>query len=417
MTHSDASLLTKRGVRVLIAGMTIAVTAMGSEGDVRPFVALAKALRSRGHDAFLVAAERFRARAERAEVPFRATGQTWDEARYRAVMASVLAESSPMKQIRAFVDAGANELVDSAVGVLEATRGARLIVQHAGDVNAFAASIVHGTPRVTGTLAPGLLPGGFLPWMTRTMTPFLTDAPFQKVLAAAGVPPRKKIVIETAESPLLNLVAISPHVVPPHAAWRGRFEATGYWFLDEPSFEPSRELRAFVDAGEAPIVIGFGSMMDLDARARTKIDAIVEAVVASGRRAVIQAPDDVRASRESDAVFFTGYAPHDWLFARSAGVVHHGGAGTCAAAIRAGVPSAIVFVFGDQPDWGKRLAALGVGTEPLAMKDLDAASLRERLMALDSPKRTKARELGTKVRSEDGLARACERIEAVLPRA
>ncbi len=395
--------------------MSIAVTAMGSEGDVRPFVALAKALRARGHDAYLVAAERFRVRAERAGVPFRPTGQKWDEASYRALMASVLAETSPMKQIRAFVEAGATELTDSATGVLEATRGATLIVQHAGDVNAFAASIVHGIPRVTGTLAPGLLPGGFLPWMTRTMTPMLTDAPFQKVLAAAGVPPRKKIVIETAESSLLNLVAISPHVLPPHAAWKGRFESTGYWFLDEPSFEPSPELRAFVDAGEAPIVIGFGSMMDLDARVRTRIDAVVEAVIASGRRAVIQAPDDVRSTRTSDAVFFTGYAPHDWLFARSAGVVHHGGAGTCAAAIRAGVPSCVVFVFGDQPEWGKRLKALGIGTEPIAMKDLDAASLAKRLSALDSPMRAKARELGTKVRAEDGLLRACERIESVLP--
>lgn len=319
-----------------------------------------------------------------------------------------------MKQIRAFVDAGASELTESAVGVLEATRGAKLIVQHAGDVNGFAASLVHGIPRVTGALAPGLLPGGFAAWMARTMTPLLTDAPFQKVLAAAGVPPRKKIVIETAESPLLNLVAISPHVVPPQAAWKGRYEATGYWFLDEPSFEPAPELRAFVEAGAAPIVIGFGSMMDLDARARAKIDAVVDAAIASGKRAVIQAPDDVRASRSHASVFFTGYAPHDWLFPKCAGVVHHGGAGTSAAAIRAGVPSSIVHVFGDQPDWGKRLKALGVGTEPLAMKELDAPSLARRLASIDDAMSAKARELGAKVRGEDGLARACERIEAVM---
>lgn len=193
-------------------------------------------------------------------------------------------------------------------------------------------------------------------------------------------------------------------------------EATGYWFLDEPTTEPSPALRAFVQAGEAPIVIGFGSMMDLDARVRTKLDAVIEAVIASGRRAVIQAPDDVQPARASEAVFATGYAPHDWLFARCACVVHHGGAGTSAAAIRAGAPSVVVHVFGDQPDWGVRLKTLGVGTDPLAMKDLDAAALTKRLTTVDDEMTARTRELGAKVRAEDGLARACERIEAVWAR-
>ncbi|MDQ3032298.1 MAG: glycosyltransferase [Myxococcota bacterium] len=110
----------------------IAVTAMGSEGDIRPFVALAAGLRRAGHDAWLVAADRFRARAEGASVPFRPTGQQWDEAAYRAVMSKIFAEKNPLRQIKAFVEAGVSELVDAAPGVVEATRDAELIVHRRG---------------------------------------------------------------------------------------------------------------------------------------------------------------------------------------------------------------------------------------------------------------------------------------------
>lgn len=395
----------------------IAVTAMGSEGDVRPFVALAAGLRRGGHDAWLVAAERYRARSEGASVPFRPTGQRWDEAAYRAAMSAVLAERSPMKQIKQFVELGANELATAAPGVVEATSDADLIVHHAGDVNAFAASIAHGTPRMTGALAPGLLPGGFAAWIARLMIPSMTDAVFGRVLEAAGVPRQKRVVLETAESPLLNMVAISRHVVPPRRAWRGRFEPTGYWFLDEPQHEPDARLRAFVEGGEPPIVIGFGSMTELDARVRGIAAGIVEAVRASGRRAVVQAAEGLGDADVPETIHVTGYVPHDWLFPRSAGVVHHGGAGTSAAALRARVPQAIVSVFGDQPAWGKLLHQRGVAAAPMSMASFTASALSDRIRAMDDAMRERATALGDLVAGEDGVARACALIEERIPRA
>lgn len=396
----------------------IAVTAMGSEGDVRPFVALAAGLRRAGHDAWLVAAERFRARSEGASVPFRPTGQSWDEAAYRAAMSAVFAEKNVLKQIKAFVELGVSELVAAAQGVVDGTRDAELIVHHAGDVNAFAASIVHGTPRITGTLAPGLLPGGLAAWVARLMTPRMTDTSFNRVLAAAGVGPRRRIVLETAESPLLNLVAISPHVVPPKSAWRDRYEATGYWFLDEPSFEPDPALRAFVESGEPPLVITFGSMTELDARVVGSGAAIVEGVRRSGRRAVVQAKDGLgEGVAIPDCVHVAGYAPHDWLFPRAAGVVHHGGAGTTAAALRAGAPQSIVWVFGDQPAWGKLLAKRGVAADPMPLAQLTPDALAERLRAMDAGMKARASELGALVAAEDGVGRACARVIETLPAA
>jgi sterol 3beta-glucosyltransferase len=387
---------------------------MGSEGDVRPFVALAAGLRRAGHDAWIVAAERFRARAGRASVPFRPTGQNWDEAAYRAAMSKVFAEKSPLTQIKSFVELGANELVQAGPGVVEATRDADLIVHHAGDVNAFAASIVHGKPRITGALAPALLPGGFAAWMARMLVPRMTDKSFHRVLDAVGVPPRKGVVLETAESPLLNLVAISPHVVAPKKAWRGRYEATGYWFLDEPHAEVDPELRAFVESGAPPVVITFGSMTELDARVRGMGAAIVEGVRASGRRAVVQAAEGLDGAAIPDSIFVTGYVPHDWLFPRSAGVVHHGGAGTSAASLRAGVPQSMVWVFGDQPEWGKLLHARGVAAAPMPLAKLTAQDLSARLRAMDEGMRARAKALGDRIAAEDGVGRACALIEERL---
>lgn len=236
------------------------------------------------------------------------------------------------------------------------------------------------------------------------------------VIEAAGLPARRRVVLETAESPLLNLVAISPQVVPPRAAWRGRYEPTGYWFLDEPTFEPDDALRAFLERGPPPVVITFGSMTELDARVRALGASIAEGVRQSGARAVLQGNEELRDAIEpSVPLFVTSYAPHDWLFARSAGVVHHGGAGTSAAALRAGVPQSVYWVFGDQPDWGKRLQKRGVAAAPLALPKLTPANLAERLRAMAGSKmKAQARELGARVASEDSVGRACELLRVRL---
>jgi UDP:flavonoid glycosyltransferase YjiC (YdhE family) len=104
--------------------------------------------------------------------------------------------------------------------------------------------------------------------------------------------------------------------------------------------------------------------------------------------------------------------PHAWLFERVGVVVHHGGAGTTAAGLRAGIPSVVVPYHGDQPFWGQRIAQLGVGPQPVPRKKLSVDSLAQAIQSAltDKEMHQRAADLGAKIRSEDGVARAIEII-------
>jgi UDP:flavonoid glycosyltransferase YjiC (YdhE family) len=200
----------------------------------------------------------------------------------------------------------------------------------------------------------------------------------------------------------------SEHVLPRPSDWTECSQVTGYWFLDQPGWNPSRELQDFLDAGPKPVYIGFGSMVAGNAGAFTQ--AVLEGVKQSGRRAVLatgwgalNGPDGV----QSEQIFFLRQAPHDCLFPLMAGAVHHGGAGTIAASVRAGIPSVVVPFFGDQPFWAHCLHKRGVAPPALERKTLTAAALASSLKAIREPRiRENAAALGRAVRAEDGVGEA-----------
>src|SRR4051794_16386636 len=206
--------------------MRIAVSSFGSEGDIRPFAALTRALRAAGHDAFLCAAELFRERAEQAGIPLASTGPLRDDEAFRAGLEKVMREPNPLKGGALVFEAAARELEGRLQPVLEATKDVDLIIHHAIDVAAFAAALVHGKRRVSASLAPGiwnnrrtLVNGNSLgaPFnlalgaVMRQLFPLITDKAFRPVIAAAGLEgPKKKIILEAADSPLMNFLAVSP---------------------------------------------------------------------------------------------------------------------------------------------------------------------------------------------------------------
>jgi UDP:flavonoid glycosyltransferase YjiC (YdhE family) len=210
------------------------------------------------------------------------------------------------------------------------------------------------------------------------------------------------------------LMAISPHVFPPPPDWPARNHVTGYWFLDEsPGWEPPAALVRFLEDGPAPVCIGFGSVVTSDAARLGRV--ALEALARSGLRGVllggwsgIGGDEDI-----SGHVLRLESAPHGWLFPRMAAVVHHGGAGTTAAGLRAGAPGILTPFSSDQPFWASRIEALGVGPRPIPIHRLTADNLAEamRLAVSDESIRARAADLGAKIRAEDGVARAVEIIE------
>ncbi|MBZ0302602.1 MAG: glycosyltransferase [Anaerolineae bacterium] len=214
--------------------------------------------------------------------------------------------------------------------------------------------------------------------------------------------------------PIPVLHAVSPHVVPRPADWPPHIHMSGYWFLDQEAWQPSAELQAFLDAGDAPVYVGFGSMAGKNPQklARIVIDALQQANL---RGVIATGWGGLDAGELPGSIFKIDHAPHDWLFPRMAAVVHHGGAGTTAAGLRAGCPTVICSFIADQPFWGQRVRALGAGSEPIPHKKLTAdklaAALRE--VTTDPAIRQQAAALGEKLRQEDGIANAIAVIEAL----
>jgi len=202
----------------------------------------------------------------------------------------------------------------------------------------------------------------------------------------------------------------SPRIVPPPADWPAQWHTTGYWFVDSPpDADIPANLAHFLATGLSPMYVGFGSMGNQ--RRADLANIVIAGLRQAGQRAILAFSDLLPVGRVADDLCVVGSIWHDRLFPHVAAVVHHGGAGTTAAALRAGRPSISVPVGIDQWFWGQRIADLGAGSPPIAMRSLTpdrlAAALR---IATSTPIQGQAAMLGHAIRSEDGVGRAVATI-------
>lgn len=213
------------------------------------------------------------------------------------------------------------------------------------------------------------------------------------------------------------IYAMSPLVMPRPASWDEHIHMSGFWCSEESQpYTPPEDLTAFLDAGEPPIYIGFGSMVSGNMNKTFTI--VLRAVRAAKVRAVISLgwAGEKMHLKSTKNVYFGDYIPHDWLFPRVSAVVHHGGAGTTAAGLRAGKPTLVIPFGGDQPFWGARVEALGCGPHPLRRDSLTVQRLTKALLDLKhhSSYRVAAEELGERLRTEHGTENAADLVEREL---
>jgi len=214
--------------------------------------------------------------------------------------------------------------------------------------------------------------------------------------------------------PLLN--GWSRHLAPePPEQPEAPVTTTGYWFLrrrDE--WRPPAALEQFLNTGPPPVYVGFGSMAGRRPERTTRI--VLDALQRAGLRGVLaNGWGGLAADELPTSVHLLDEAPHDWLFPRIAAVVHHGGAGTTAAGLRAGRPTVVCPFFGDQPFWAQRVQEYGAGPAPVPQKRLTAERLACALCeATKSPEiHRHAAQLGAKIRSEDGVTNAVAFLERI----
>jgi UDP:flavonoid glycosyltransferase YjiC (YdhE family) len=192
-------------------------------------------------------------------------------------------------------------------------------------------------------------------------------------------------------------------VLPRPRDWRAGLDVVGYWWPHRPAdWSPPSPLVDFLAAGPAPVFLGFGSMAGGQGGWLTELT--VEALRLAGVRAVVQA-GWAGLDGLGDDVFTVGDVPHEWLFPRMSAVVHHGGAGTTGAGLRAGVPTVTTPIYADQPLWGARVQALGAGPAPLPMRNLTPVALATAIRAATTnpDHRAAAGRLAEQIATEDAI--------------
>jgi Glycosyl transferases, related to UDP-glucuronosyltransferase len=213
--------------------------------------------------------------------------------------------------------------------------------------------------------------------------------------------------------PVEALYAYSGCLAPKPKEWGEHLHLTGFWPLEERTDAPVEEgLLRFLESGDPPIYIGFGSMVGGSFAELQKI--VLESLKSTGQRAVLSS-----GWRKFDAMEFppnvypVDYVPHEWLFPRVKAVVHHGGAGTTAAGLRAGKPTLVVYFGGDQRFWGERVFRAGAGPKPIARKGLTVKRLSRALVLLkDVQLQRNAAQIAKQLAMENGCKNACDIIEA-----
>ncbi|KAK8660291.1 hypothetical protein V6N13_051219 [Hibiscus sabdariffa] len=200
----------------------------------------------------------------------------------------------------------------------------------------------------------------------------------------------------------------SPHLVPKPKDWGPKIDVVGFCFLDlASSYEPPESLVKWLKDGDKPIYIGFGSLPVQKPERMTQI--IVQALEKTRQRGIINKGWGGlgNLAEPPDFVYLLDNCPHDWLFLQCSAVVHHGGAGTTAAGLKAACPTTIVPFFGDQPFWGERVHAKGVGPAPIPVEEFSLDKLVDAINFMLEPEvKKRAVGLAKAMEGEDGVAGA-----------
>lgn len=213
------------------------------------------------------------------------------------------------------------------------------------------------------------------------------------------------------------LLGHSVHVIPYPEDWLSmNIHVTGFWFLNQAvGWQPPRALERFLASGSPPVYVGFGSMTNQDAEESTKL--VLRALEMAGQRGILlKGWGGFEQADLPETVWMVESVPHDWLFPRMAAVVHHGGAGTTATGLWAGVPSIIIPFFSDQPFWGNQVYRLGVGPKPIPRHKLTVEGLAQAIYQAvnDQPMQLRAAALGARLQAEDGVGYGVQIIDKYL---
>ncbi|AEB11898.1 glycosyltransferase [Marinithermus hydrothermalis] len=416
--------------------MQVAIVAVGSRGDVEPYVALGAGLVARGHEVRMLAPQGFAELIAPFGLEYLPLGEN-PRALLEAleVRRAFAAGANPYRFVRELLEVYRAFLPGFLRALEPGLEGADRVVFSTLGFPAYHWAEARGVPAVAAFLQPQTPTAAFPapfgpspPFLARCglynrfsyvameqFAWFLVASQTNRWRRALGLAPLswRGPYPRLRRGAVPVLYGFSTAVVPRPRDWPDWVRVTGYWRLPlDEGWRPPGELQAFLEDGPPPVYVGFGSMRPPDVRRFTEI--VLEALQLAGVRAVlVRGWGGLDPERVPDSVYVLDAVPHAWLFPRVAAVVHHGGAGTTAAGLYAGRPTVTVPFIADQFFWGERVAALGAGPRPVPAKRLAPNALARAIRAAVErfAYRRNAEFLARRLCREDGVMEAVRGVE------
>ncbi len=411
--------------------MKYGIITIGSQGDIDPFIALGKRLQSRGHHVRIAAFRKF-------EEYIRSEGFEYaplagDAAEViRLLIGEAVSPFQYFRNLETLLNPVKDKFLSDIVTACEGTDA--ILYSLLGAVSWHVAEKLHipcfrvfffpadPTGEFPAMTAPAVPLGPIYNRFTFACGDLLWTHSTRKLLNGwredLGLPQIRPFSFPYRSlhgKPVPTLYAYSPLVAPKPSEWDENRYLTGYWVCDpKPDWEPDKALSDFLEAGSRPIYIGFGSMVG--SSFGQILDIVLKSLCATKQRALLSAGwGGLEGQHLPEYVHQVGSVPHERLFRHVAAVVHHGGAGTTAAGLRAGVATVVVPFGGDQPYWGERVYQLGAGPKPIPRKKLNAERLSAAIAQAVGNREIidNAGRIGEKLRAEDGAGNAVKIIEQI----
>ena len=380
--------------------MKIGLQTWGSYGDIRPFLALAEALQSDGHDVTLVVTSIDDVSYDSClslsgvKVQTVSSSVIQDVEALKSIEIAIFFESDPLKQAQAIIEKlllpAEPAMYKAAVQLCEEND---LVIGHFFHYPLNVAAERTGCAYASVALVHSAVPSSCYPpsgmpnlgslgnrvmWslVKRVLNKKLKKYS-DRLRVQHGLRPARDLLSDVWASNQLTLVAVSPQICSKRSDWPEYYQVCGFLNRQGKTHEGSvsDELQSFLSQGEPPVYMTFGSVMSGGDHSET-IAILADAASKASVRAIIQAPGWRESGFTSSATaHYVNSVPHAEVFPRCQVIVHHGGAGTSQAALLAGKPSILVTHISEQEFWGRELARIGVAPKPLSRKDLCADKL------------------------------------------
>ncbi|MGD9826996.1 glycosyltransferase [Desulfobacter sp.] len=413
--------------------MKIGLQTWGSDGDIRPFMALAGGLSTAGHDVTVAFTS-----VDNKEYSSLACAMNFKSVNVNKVinytaqdLTEMIKPRSNLKQkilvLKTFFEPVVDEMYAASLAL---GRENDLVISHAVTHTLLTAAEKYNRPRVVLVLCPIVTRTAYAPPIGRPNFGKLINTLLWRyedyvtgkkcypsantIRAKERLPSIKSFQEQAYMSKDLTLIAASPSICEKQPDWQDNIQICG--FFDVPcsaeKVDVPDELQAFLNAGDPPVYMTFGSLTQYNLEQATHL--MVNALKHSGRRAIIQSDwDHLPKIPDSPNIYKIKRIPHHGIFPHCSLVVHHGGVGTSHTSLRCGCPSVVVEHAVDQIYWGQQLHRIGVAGEPLHKRSVTPEKLACAMNAvLNCPGMMKtAKAIGAAVKNEQGVRRAVELIE------